>query len=50
LLRPAPAAFLTTARVGQRVNHTAHDDELCLQPPAPSEESADDPQFNLGLG
>jgi putative SOS response-associated peptidase YedK len=50
LLRPAADNFLSAARVGPRVNHTAHDDELCLQPPAPAEESADDLQFNLGLG
>jgi putative SOS response-associated peptidase YedK len=50
LLRPAAANFLSAARVGTRVNHTAHDDELCLLPPAASEESADDLQFNLGLG
>jgi putative SOS response-associated peptidase YedK len=50
LLRPADPAFLSAARVSTRVNHTAHDDELCLQPPALAEESPDSLQFNLGLG
>ena len=49
LLRPVPAEQLTAVRVSQRVNHAAHDDELCLRPVPAGEAAEEGGQFSLGL-
>jgi putative SOS response-associated peptidase YedK len=49
LLQPWPTAQGTAGRVSQRVNGIAHDDEACLQAPAPGEDSGEGGQFTLGL-